>query len=199
MKYYAVRIGREPGIYTDWFECCEQVMKYSGAVYAKFSSLEEAKAFLASDTIDYHEQAKDIILQDDFIAYVDGSYDKSTNRYGYGVYCIYKGKELTYSGIGEDEDGMCNVTGEIQAAMFAMRAAKLLGAQKVVIYHDYSGIANWCKGVWEAKKPSTKEYKRFYDTMVKGISVQFIKVKGHSGCRGNIIADGLARKALGLG
>lgn len=44
--FYSVYIGRTPGIYTTWSKCQEQVSKYSGAKFKKFSSLEEAKYFL---------------------------------------------------------------------------------------------------------------------------------------------------------
>lgn len=46
-SFYAVRIGRVPGIYTSWEECLTQVHQYPGAVYKKFKTAEEAEAFLA--------------------------------------------------------------------------------------------------------------------------------------------------------
>lgn len=45
-KFYAVRQGRRPGIYTTWDECKRQVIGAPGAVYKSFSTEEEAKAFL---------------------------------------------------------------------------------------------------------------------------------------------------------
>jgi ribonuclease HI len=44
--YYAVRIGREPGIYRTWEECKVQVDGYAKAQYKGFGSLEEAEAYL---------------------------------------------------------------------------------------------------------------------------------------------------------
>ena len=41
-KYYAVKQGRETGIYTSWDACKAQVQGYSGAVYKSFMTLEEA-------------------------------------------------------------------------------------------------------------------------------------------------------------
>ncbi len=41
-KYYAVREGRNIGIYDNWTECENQVKGYSGASYKKFSTYEEA-------------------------------------------------------------------------------------------------------------------------------------------------------------
>lgn len=44
-KYYAVRNGRRPGIYSTWDECKQQVDGFKGAVYKKFGDLKEATAF----------------------------------------------------------------------------------------------------------------------------------------------------------
>lgn len=44
-KYYAVKIGRTPGIYSTWDECKYQVDKFPGAIYKSFKTLEEAKCF----------------------------------------------------------------------------------------------------------------------------------------------------------
>ena len=48
-KFYAVRKGRNPGIYTSWDECSAQVIGCAGAVYKSFPTLEEAEAFMAVD------------------------------------------------------------------------------------------------------------------------------------------------------
>ncbi|KAF9893555.1 hypothetical protein FE257_010867 [Aspergillus nanangensis] len=45
-KYYAVKVGYQPGVYYQWSECLAQVTGYKGAVFQAFTSLEEANAFL---------------------------------------------------------------------------------------------------------------------------------------------------------
>jgi ribonuclease HI len=45
-QYYAVRIGREPGIYRTWDECKAQVDGYAKAQYKGFGSLEEAEEYM---------------------------------------------------------------------------------------------------------------------------------------------------------
>ena len=42
-KYYAVQVGRIPGIYGTWDECKAQIEGVSGAKYKSFPSLEEAE------------------------------------------------------------------------------------------------------------------------------------------------------------
>ncbi|HKC89601.1 MAG TPA: ribonuclease HI [Blastocatellia bacterium] len=45
-QYYAVRNGREPGIYLTWEECKAQVDGYAKAQYKGFGSLEEAEEYM---------------------------------------------------------------------------------------------------------------------------------------------------------
>jgi ribonuclease HI len=45
-KYYAVRSGREPGVYLTWDECKAQIDGYPKAEYKGFSSLADAEAYL---------------------------------------------------------------------------------------------------------------------------------------------------------
>ncbi len=46
-KYYAVRYGRKTGIFNTWEECKIQVTEFRNAQYKGFSTLEEAKEYLA--------------------------------------------------------------------------------------------------------------------------------------------------------
>ena len=45
-KFYAVRIGRTPGVYTTWDECRAEVHKHSGAIHKAFKSQAEAEEFV---------------------------------------------------------------------------------------------------------------------------------------------------------
>ena len=46
MKYYAVRKGRVPGIFTSWEETSKQVNGFSGAEYKSFNTVKEAEDYL---------------------------------------------------------------------------------------------------------------------------------------------------------
>src|SRR6476620_6410938 len=46
MSFYAVRVGRQPGIYTSWPECEQQVRGHPGAQYKKFPLYELAADFV---------------------------------------------------------------------------------------------------------------------------------------------------------
>ena len=45
-KYYAVRQGRVPGVYTTWADCEKQVKGFGWAIYKSFPTEAEARAFV---------------------------------------------------------------------------------------------------------------------------------------------------------
>lgn len=47
-RFFAVAIGREPGVYETWDEAKKQVNGFSNAYYKKFKSKEEAEEFIAA-------------------------------------------------------------------------------------------------------------------------------------------------------
>ncbi|KAI9511942.1 ribonuclease H-like domain-containing protein [Russula earlei] len=49
--YYAVKIGKRPGIYTTWEDCREQVDGYPRARYKKLRTVEEAEAWIQGSTL----------------------------------------------------------------------------------------------------------------------------------------------------
>ena len=50
-KYYAVKKGRKPGIYTTWSECRRQTEGFSGQDFRRCSSREEAEAYLGTENV----------------------------------------------------------------------------------------------------------------------------------------------------
>ena len=47
-KYYAVRVGHNPGIYVTWSDCEVQVKGFPGAQYKSFPTEAEAKAYMGT-------------------------------------------------------------------------------------------------------------------------------------------------------
>ncbi|KAF4949969.1 hypothetical protein FSARC_13330 [Fusarium sarcochroum] len=45
-RVYAVRVGRETGLFDDWDDCLDQVHGFRGARFRKFDSVEEAQKYL---------------------------------------------------------------------------------------------------------------------------------------------------------
>ena len=207
-NYYAVRVGKTPGIYKTWEECKAQVIGYKGAIYKGFAEKQDAEDFLrgglsasstdaASDN-DENPQVEPSVSE--ITAYVDGSFI-SGKSFGCGCIILKDGEIIAeISKAYEDEElaTMRNVAGEIKASELAMQYALDNGYTSLSIYHDYQGIASWCLGEWKTNKAGTIAYKQFYDDIKDKLKVHFIKVKGHSGDEYNEIADRLAKKALGI-
>jgi caulimovirus viroplasmin len=207
-NYYAVRIGKTPGIYKTWEDCKAQVIGYKGAIYKGFAEKQDAEDFLrgglsasstdaASDN-DENPQVEPSVSE--ITAYVDGSFS-SGKSFGCGCIILKDGEIIAeISKAYEDEElaTMRNVAGEIKASELAMQYALDNGYTSLSIYHDYQGIASWCLGEWKTNKAGTIAYKQFYDDIKDKLKVHFIKVKGHSGDEYNEIADRLAKKALGI-
>lgn len=198
-KIYAVKKGREPGIYYTWAECQNQINGFSGAEYRGFLSLDEAECYL-KETKKNNSMAEINAEEPVAIAYVDGSYDETTNRFSSGVVFFWDNQELHFSRLYDDKllADMNNVAGEIKAAEIAMQYCIDNQIKSLKIYHDYEGIAKWCTGEWKAKKTGTQEYKNFFDSLKGKLTVEFIKVKGHSGDKFNDLADQLAKEAFSL-
>ncbi|HEY8363406.1 MAG TPA: ribonuclease H family protein [Tissierellaceae bacterium] len=197
--FYAVRKGRNIGIYDTWSECEENVKGYKGAEYKKFLSYEEALNFIKnSNEEEKIEIDVENLKENEAIAYVDGSFSLDDFSYSYGiVFITTDGKEFI-SGKDNDEElsSMRNVSGEIKGAMEAMKLAIEKGKRTLYLYYDYAGIENWAMGTWKVNKDGTKKYKDFFDSIKDKLDVKFIKVKSHSGVEYNEKADRLAKEAL---
>jgi ribonuclease HI len=102
MSYYAVAVGKQPGIYSTWDECSAQVTGFSGARHKKFKSRDQAEAFLLvqqsvpkekpleqQDAAIFHRLKvipfESTFLADKCVVYTDGSC-LSNGRAGIGVW-----------------------------------------------------------------------------------------------------------------
>ena len=192
-KFYAVKVGKVPGVYTSWAECQSSVEHFPGAKYKSFLTEDEAWEFI-------NGKKEDNSNYDGVVAYVDGSFDLTTFRYAYGVAIIDGEKEIHLSGVGSDSEmaKMRNVAGEIMGAMAAMQYAKDHELEEIMIVHDYSGLSEWCLKNWKTNLDGTRNFVKFYDEVSKSVKIRFQKVKGHSGDKYNDLVDALAKKALGI-
>ena len=172
-KFYAVKEGKKTGIYMSWDECKEQVNGYSGAVYKSFTSEDEAKAFIG----------KEVKKVSDDLTLIEGQQVIQQ--------LLGKGNIPEYS-------SMRNVSGEILGCMNAIQYAIDHHYPSICIYYDYEGIEKWATGLWKANKEHTQNYVKTINDMKKKIDIYFQKVLAHSGDYYNEVADGLAKKAVGI-
>lgn len=193
-KYYAVKFGRNPGIYETWDEAKEQVHGYKNAIYKSFKSEEDALNYLNGV-----ERRSDDDLRDKLLAYVDGSFSNILKTYSAAaIYVINDELIDKESKAYNDKENLSirNVAGEIKASMMAINYAIKNDYDEINIFYDYEGIRSWAMGYWKTNKEATKDYKKFFDEHNDKVKVNFYKVEAHTGEKYNEMADSLAKETL---
>ena len=209
-KYYAVKNGREVGIFTSWDACRASVDGFAGAEYKSFKTKKEALAFLgdgesgAFADISAKPEMSDIPVcpENELIAFVDGSFDVKIGSYGFGCVIIDPEQKLTrLNGKADKAEAATarNVAGELLATMNAVKYAAEHSYKKLTVYHDYEGIEKWYNGKWKAQSFVAVAYLEFVRKYRSFVSVSFVKVEAHTGNTLNEEADRLAKSALGIG
>ena len=196
-NYYAVRCGKETGIFTSWDACKASVSGYPGAEYKGFVTMEEAQEYLGGRA--EHERLNP---SETVVAYVDGSYEHGIRRYSYGcILLLPSGEQVRRSDSGNDPALVeyRNVTGEVMGAMCAVNWCEEHGYASLEICHDYEGIAKWALGEWKRNNDLTRQYAEFMQNAMKHMKIKFRKIAAHTGDTYNEEADQLAKEALGIG
>ena len=204
-KYYAVKVGRQVGIYQTWADCQKQVEGYSGAIFKSFSTLEEAEAFIGltkvqslGNFLDTQKEERQPYGPHVLVAYIDGSFDKHLGVVGSGGVIFYQGQEEEFSFGTKDPQytEFWNVAGELLAAMHVINYALKKGAKACALYYDYMGIEMWATQAWKRNNALTQAYAKFVQEAMKSMSIHFHKVAAHTGDTYNERADILAKGGL---
>ena len=180
MKFYAVRKGRQPGIYTTWAACEEQVKGFPGAVYKAFPTKGQALAFVEerlSDSIvppplTSPFPTDGLATPDAVHIWVDGScLQNGDGPLSFGwAYLVLDGQRELHRASGHDVPAEArrhrNVAGEIQAVLHALE---------------------------KTTTPFTRAYAKSVRAL--GMALTWHKVQAHSGEEYNELVDQLAREA----
>lgn len=208
-KVYAIQYGFdiknnkkvENKIVNTWAECLSYVKGVKGAKYKSFESMADAENYL-NEGNRMLKKSDDNYPKDCLHAYVDGSYSTADGRYAYGVVCV-KNDIVEYIENGAERDtsekNIRQIAGELKGAVRSVEYAISHGEKKLVIFHDYEGIAHHATGAWSRNESSSVEYhKKMQELMKSGIEIIFVKVDSHTGDLFNELVDEKCKEPLGI-
>lgn len=217
-KFYAVRKGKKTGLFMSWNECKEAVTGYSGAEYKRFKVYEDALNYLGvSNKIERpsKQEVKEIsnidalnfvMEKDKLYAFIDGSYNKSTDTVGYGLVLV-KNDTIQLKDLGSfrniNFNQSKNVFGELRGALKSVELAIANGFKDICIVYDYIGVSKFATGEYKAKTDVTRDYQYAMRKYKDLINISFQKVKAHAsesegGSKYNEAADKLSKIATKL-
>lgn len=142
----------------------------------------------------------------DLVLYTDGSYSKSVPDITTGGMVVLYNDQLVaaqrYITKWPCMVSMNNVGGELLAAVGGLFVAAGFLQQvapnqnhTITLMHDYKGIKDFAEGKWSAKKAGSVYYVQSINVFKKNypnITLNFIKVKAHSGNKWNDVVDAIA-------
>jgi ribonuclease H-related protein len=208
-KVYAIKEGYDnkkeikvKNIIVDtWAECLTYVKGVKGAKYKSFEDIKEAKKYLEEGS-KLLKKGEDEYPTDCLHIYVDGSYNSFTEKYAYAFVALRDNVIEYIQSEGKNYEINSNIrqiAGELEGTLKGLEYAISKNEKKVVIFHDYEGIAHHATGLWERKEESSKAY---YDKMQEifksGIEVIFVKVDSHTGDLYNELADEKCKEKLAI-
>ena len=212
-NFYAVAVGKEPGIYTDWPSAERQVRGFAGAKFKGFATKDEAEAW-CKDPLYSSSSAKSTTKKlnvtpaaypttgrdDAIIIYTDGGCSGNPGPGGYGTVILDGESRSEYSG---GYRLTTNNRMEMLACLVGLRRSVDLG-KKIYIFSDSSYVVNaitksWAVG-WRRRGWKKSDGKPAVNadiwadilTLVEKCDVQFHWIKGHAGHELNERCDQLA-------
>jgi ribonuclease HI len=134
--------------------------------------------------------------------YTDGACRGNPGPGGWGVILSYQDSEKTLNGFAaETTNNRMELTAAIEGLRVLKRACEidLKTDSKYVMQGINDWLVNWKSNGWKtaAKKPvKNADLWQLLDEQAKKHRIKWHWVKGHSGVRGNEIADQLANQAI---
>nr|QBK89150.1 MAG: ribonuclease H [Mimivirus LCMiAC02] len=205
MLYYAVHKGRHTGIYNTWNICKKNVIGYSGAIFKKFTNINDAKIFVKTG----HKMTKnsDKKKTKKYInIYTDGSCIKRKNMYyaGYGVYIPDMNIKNSYILHGYKTNNRAELMAIITAIKFFDKNDEITlniytdSEYSILIFTSTGAKYNYkIKQGYDVKNKDLVIKAQF---LSKLYNLNLIHIKAHTGIKndphyvGNDIADKLAKQ-----
>ncbi len=217
-KYYAVAVGKKPGIYKAWYgdDGAEiQVKGFPKARFKGFHSFSEAKTFLKGiptrqPELKVGKETKkkktsgNRMKKGGIILFTDGSALGNPGPGGYGVVIEDGEKRRELSG------GFRLTTNNRMELLACIEGLKALKKKSVVtLYSDSRYVINgivkgwakkWKKNRWMKSNKEPALNSDLWEALLEvlgELDVEFVWVKGHAGQKENERCDSLAKKEAG--
>jgi len=197
-KFYAVKKGKNIGIFNTWSECKENVNKFPGAEYKSFTNEKLALQYLNDTEKEIKETNKKIIQ-----LWTDGSATLN-KKAGYGYVIIDENEKILDEDYGKVEAPYTAPHSELEACYRGVESLKNMFDDfeniSITIYSDSMFLVKSLT-IWGNNR--TKEewkQKDYYDTLYplyKWVTKNNIKVEhvaAHTGIKWNEYVDKLAEK-----
>lgn len=214
MTVYAVRSGRETGLFESWDAVQPLVAGYSGAEHKKFRSRELALAWLRRDEAKEKpaKRAKrdtpPVVShnRDATIVYCDGGCVRNGQRDARAAIGLFFGAEdaRNCGRLLPPEMKQSNQTAELHAALEVLRLVpdgplEIRTDSRYVIDSATVWRAAWIRKGWPQRLVNRDLLRALSDAVdARTAPLTWGHVAGHAGEAGNEAADRLAREALGL-
>ena len=194
-KFYAIKVGKTPGIYTDWPTAQAQVKGFPGAIYKSFATKSEAQAFLDGGAAAKPSAPTVPVVE----MYTDGS---NKNGVGGAGVVILINDTLTgalndkYTAIARvPEKVSTNQIAELYAIYIGLslvpdRDVKVYTDSQYAITSLTGYIHDWVKNGWSGV--ANRTYMESCYDLMQNRQVTFQHVRGHTGNQYNEEADKLA-------
>lgn len=223
MPFYAVCVGRNPGIYTTWEQTKLQIINFKGAKYRKFSSEKDARIFIEDKPIEYKQKNITAFFKplgdpeegnNTLIVFTDGSARNNGKKNALASYAVVWPFHEDYNtaDILPENELHTNNRGEYYAVINALDIACLIDPlmkKTLIVYTDSQLLINsltlwllqWKKNNWkksDGEVISNLDLVKLLDEKIKLRNVVFRHVRAHTGentweARWNDIVDKLAQ------
>lgn len=190
-KWYAVKVGRNPGVYETWTGCKEQTFRFPKAVFKSFTSREQAQQFVdAGGAFSHQEDTAHV--PPDCVVYTDGS----AERAGAAAAAVWFGPNNGRNIAAEVPGKPTNQRAEAYAIYLALEHSRLVPG---VLEIRSDSMYSICSALQLHTVAANRDiFEIVWDQMAKrrarGDDVQFVHVPAHTGIVGNEAADRMAKQ-----
>lgn len=201
MSFYAVKKGRQPGIYRTWKECKIQTNKFTGAQFKRFDTETEALSFIQPPHFSSTFQSSSVksspssaMIQ----VFTDGSCFGNPGMCSAAAILVQPDGKETFKV--ESLGYGTNNIGELQAILLGLELIEECKIPNIrfLLLSDSQYAINMVENLW---KPKTNfvlidKVKNKLSLLRQSVQVQFEWVKGHASNVYNEKVDQLAKSVL---